>query len=127
MHVRCPDCHHPIEIVDDSSLSDLSCPACGSHVGLITDDYTATYLGRQARQLGHFKLLEQIGMGRFGSVWSARDTTLDRIVAIKIPRKEQLDATEAELFFREARAAAQLRHPNIVQVYEVGRDENTIF
>ena len=52
---------------------------------------------------------------------------LDRTVAIKVPRKGQLDATEAEQFLREARHAAQLRHPNIVAVHEVGRDDDTVY
>jgi len=57
----------------------------------------------------------------------ARDDELDRDVAIKIPRKGQLNGDEAERFLREARAAAQLRHPNIVSVHEVGRDEETVY
>ena len=60
-------------------------------------------------------------------MWKAKDTTLDRFVAVKIPRSDQLDEADVEKFFREARAAAQLRHPNIVAVHEVGRDGNTIF
>ena len=79
------------------------------------------------RTLGHFELVEQLGVGHFGAVWKAKDTTLDRFVAVKIPRKEQLDEEDIEKFFREARAAAQLRHPNIVGVHEVGRDGATIF
>ena len=69
----------------------------------------------------------RIGVGTFGFVWKARDTELDRTVAIKIPRKGQLDPDETEQFLREARAAAQLRHPNIVSVHEVGREEDTVF
>ena len=77
-------------------------------------------LRRGERQtIAHFELMDQIGVGAFGSVWMARDTHLDRVVAVKIPRKGQLDATETEQFVREARAAAQLRHPNIVAVHEV--------
>ena len=79
------------------------------------------------KTIGHFDLVEKIGVGTFGFVWKARDTELDRTVAIKIPRKGQLDPDETEQFLREARAAAQLRHPNIVSVHEVGRDQDTVF
>ena len=53
-------------------------------------------------------------------VWKARDPQLDRMVAIKFPHKARLDLSETEKFLREARAAAQLRHPNIVSVHEIG-------
>ena len=79
------------------------------------------------KSIGHFELVEQIGVGTFGFVWKARDKELDRTVAIKIPRKGQLDPGETEQFLREARAAAQLRHPNIVSVHEVGREQDTVF
>ncbi len=53
-------------------------------------------------------------------MWRARDTELDRIVALKIPHTGLLTAAEdLERFHREARAAAQLRHPGIVPVHEV--------
>ncbi|MFC1596843.1 protein kinase [Planctomycetota bacterium] len=125
MHVRCPQCHTPIELSGDSSLSDISCPACGSSFSLIGEDETAPY--EASKTIGHFELVERIGTGTFGSVWRARDTDLDRMVAIKIPRKGQLDPAETEQFLREARAAAQLRHPNVVTVHEVGREEDTVF
>src|SRR5207245_4039622 len=74
----------------------------------------------QMRQIGKFQLLERIGLGAFGAVWRARDTELDRIIALKIPHSGLLTSqTELERFHREARAAAQLRHPGIVTVYEV--------
>jgi serine/threonine protein kinase len=60
-------------------------------------------------------------------VWKARDTELDRIVAVKIPRDSQLGSAETELFLREARSAAQLKHPSIVSVHEVGRDNDTVY
>ena len=52
----------------------------------------------EARTIGHFELVEQVGMGAFGSVWKAKDTELDRTVAVKIPRRGQLDPTEAWQF-----------------------------
>jgi serine/threonine protein kinase len=60
-------------------------------------------------------------------VWTARDTELDRTVAVKVPRRGGLTSQEVEQFLREARAVAQLRHPNIVSVHEVGRDGDTVF
>src|ERR1700674_1025137 len=126
MHVRCPDCHNPIEIVDDTSLSEICCTSCGSSFSLIGGDATETHR-TGTRRLAHFDLVQELGIGKFGSVWMARDTQLDRTVAIKIPRKGALDPKEAELFLRDARAAAQLKHPNIVSVHEVGRDQDTVY
>jgi hypothetical protein len=72
------------------------------------------------RPLGKFELLERVGVGAFGAVWKARDTTLDRVVALKIPRAGLLTGgDERERFAREARAAARLRHPGVVPVHEV--------
>lgn len=126
MHARCPHCHSPIEIVDDSSFAEINCPACGSTFSLVGNDATQTHHAT-TRRLAHFELVRELGVGRFGSVWMARDTELDRTVAIKIPRKDALDATEKELFLRDARSAAQLKHPNIVSVHEVGREADTIY
>ena len=66
-------------------------------------------------------------MGEFGTVWKARDTELDRTVAVKIPRREKLDPLSVEKFMREARAAAQLQHPNIIRTHEVGREKSTLY
>jgi WD40 repeat protein len=72
------------------------------------------------RTLGRFRLLECIGQGSFGAVWRARDTTLERLVALKIPHAHVLDSPNfRQRFQREAQAAARLRHPGIVSVHEV--------
>ena len=75
---------------------------------------------QEPRVLGKFRLLGRVGAGAFGVVWRARDTELGRTVALKVPHAGLLEAAEhRERFAREARAAAQLRHPGIVTVYEV--------
>lgn len=127
MHVRCPHCQNPIELVGDSKLSEVSCPICGSSFSLLSDVETIGHTESKERMIGHFRLIEVIGMGSFGCVWKAKDRELDRTVAIKIPRKDQLDEFETERFLREARSAAQLKHPGIVPVHEVGRENGQIF
>jgi WD40 repeat protein/serine/threonine protein kinase len=125
MHVRCPHCQNPIELVGDSELNDITCPSCGSHFSLAADE-TVSYRPSQ-EVIGHFQLVERLGAGHFGTVWKAYDTLLHRVVAVKIPRQEQLDAKQTDQFLREARAAAQLRHPNIVSVHEVGRHDGSVY
>jgi tRNA A-37 threonylcarbamoyl transferase component Bud32/ribosomal protein S27E len=131
LHVRCPHCRNPIEIVDDTPLAEITCPSCGSSFSLVGDEALAHRTSggtrRRRQRVGHFELVEQLGAGAFGVVWRARDTKLDRTVAVKIPRKGQLDREETEKFLREARAAAQLRHPNIVSVHEVGIEQDLLY
>ena len=127
MHIRCPHCHNAMEVVGDSDLADVACPSCGSAFNLANVAPETEHYDPKPRMIGHFQLLDQLGMGAFGAVWKARDTKLDRIVAIKIPRRDQVASVDHELFLREARAAAQLKHPNIVAVHEVGREDGTLY
>jgi WD40 repeat protein/serine/threonine protein kinase len=70
--------------------------------------------------LGKFHLIEMLGAGSFGAVYKARDTELGRMVAIKIPRGGSLGTVEErQRFLREAKSAAQLKHPHIVPVHEI--------
>lgn len=69
--------------------------------------------------VGRFRTLELLGTGGFGTVWKSQDTLLDRTVAIKIPNSQRMSADDVARFLREGKAAAQLKHPNIVSVYEV--------
>ena len=126
MQIRCPHCQDGVEVLDDGALDEIHCQSCGSNFSLLIDE-TMTHRHQPPPSIGHFKLIERLGVGAFGSVWKAHDNELDRTVAIKLPRKEQLSAGEAEQFVREAQAAAQLKHPNIVAVHEVGREDDSIY
>jgi serine/threonine protein kinase len=94
---------------------------------------TARYFGDEggvesSRRLGKFELLEELGRGSFGQVYRARDTELDRIVAIKTLRAGQLAGREEiDRFVREARSAAQLKHPGLVALYETGETPEGLF
>ena len=127
LRVRCPHCHNPIEVVDEDPLADIECPSCHSVFHLVSGQATVTHEATAPRTIGQFDLIEQVGIGQFGTVWKARDTKLARLVAVKVPRPGQLDPTHAERFVREARAAAQVRHPNIVPVHEVGLDGESLY
>ncbi len=126
LRVRCPNCREAIQLVVHTSWSDITCNLCGSQFSLV-DSPRGAAPERGVSRMAHFELISQLGAGSFGTVWEARDTTLDRRVAVKIPRKGQLDTLQAEQFLREARATAQLSHPNIVSVHEVGQEDGTVY
>src|SRR6266542_6913994 len=74
-------------------------------------------------RLGPYEILLPIGAGGMGEVYRARDTRLDRTVAIKILPEHVAARPEArERFEREARAVSSLNHPHICTLYDVGRD-----
>src|SRR5262249_23473459 len=74
-----------------------------------------------ARLFPHLEILELIGQGGMGAVYKARQTKLDRLVAIKVlPQSACADPAFAERFARGARALARLGHPNLVTVHDYG-------
>jgi tRNA A-37 threonylcarbamoyl transferase component Bud32 len=121
MHILCPHCHNPIEVVKLTPREEIACPSCGSSFRLETDSTTSDQ-PRPGHKLGKFELLDAVGQGAFGTVYKARDPELDRTVVLKVPRAGNLAGPqELDRFLREARSAAQLRHPSIVAVHEVGQ------
>ncbi len=75
--------------------------------------------------LEKYELLEEIGHGGMATVYRAKDKRLGREVAVKIIHKHLRESSEvATRFTAEARAAAKLRHPNIVEVYDVSADDD---
>src|SRR5947209_17147308 len=128
MHLVCPHCHNPIERAEVASNEEVVCSACGSSFRLEQGGTTQESPNVARRMLGKFELREKVGVGAFGTVYKAWDKELERLVAIKVPRAGNLSG-EGELnrFLREARSAAQLRHPGIVPIFEVGQAEGMPF
>lgn len=80
------------------------------------------------KRLGHFEILEQLGEGGMGVVYKARDTHLDRFVAVKVLRSERMgDVERKRRFVQEAKAASALNHPNIITVHDVAQEDGTDF
>jgi tetratricopeptide (TPR) repeat protein len=76
------------------------------------------------RRLGHYEIVRRLGSGGMGVVWEARDTRLDRLVAVKTLAAEATgDARARERLLQEARAAAALDHRNVCTVHDVGETE----
>ncbi len=78
--------------------------------------------------LGKYQLLQEIGRGGMGAVYKAYDPFLDRTVAIKLLAPHLVwEKDFVERFLREARAAARLRHPNIIEIHDVGQEGSNYY
>ena len=83
-----------------------------------------------SEKLGRYEILSELGHGAMGVVYKAIDPLIDRIVAIKtikfdLSRDDSADFEER--FYREAKSAGRLNHPNIVTIYDVGKSDNTAY
>jgi serine/threonine protein kinase len=77
--------------------------------------------GAMPERIGPYAILRRLGQGGMGTVYLAHDEKLDRDVALKVPRFDPQDGPHLrERFYREAKAAAALRHPNVCSIYEIG-------
>jgi len=78
--------------------------------------------------IGHYNVISVLGIGGMGEVYLARDSRLERNVALKLlPAQYTQDAGRIKRFEREARAASALNHPNIITIYEIGEIEDKHF
>ena len=82
----------------------------------------------QQRNIGRYQILEDIAAGAQGSVYQAYDTETSQIVALKVLHPHLSQDTEyLERFRREATVSISINHPNVVKIFEVGRDDNQYF
>src|SRR5262249_57790398 len=79
-------------------------------------------------KLGKYQVIEQVGRGGMGVVYKANDPLLNRVVALKVISETVGESDELRArFFREAKACAQLSHPNIITIYDLGEDAGRLY
>ena len=83
--------------------------------------------GGQPARIGPYAIVRKLGEGGMGVVYAARDQRLGRTIALKTMASLAQDETARQRFWREARAAASVNHPNVCQIYEIGEDDGRLF
>jgi eukaryotic-like serine/threonine-protein kinase len=113
--VKCPSCKGDIDAEGIEVSSVIACPYCNHNFPL-------------TQLFGKLLLLEKIGVGGMGTVYLAKDTMLERTVAVKVLKSElSADKKFIETFLHEAEITARLNHPNIVQVYTAGQQDGCYY
>jgi len=113
----------PAEAANGSS--DESGSVSGTAGSQASDEGSAGSPSGDPAKIGRYTILGTLGEGGFGRVYLARDDDLARSVAIKVPKLERLSHTEdLDAFLMEAKVLANLDHPNIVPIHDVGRTED---
>ncbi len=115
MTQTCQACGTAIDTTDAEPLAPMPCPNCGEKV-------------RVERTFDHFVVVETLGIGGMGTVYKARDTLLDRFVALKLLRKGVSGQEDYNSRLQqEARIAASVNHPNVIQVFSSGTDHGQFY
>jgi eukaryotic-like serine/threonine-protein kinase len=110
---------------DSRAGSFLEEPAFKPTATLIEADRAESLVGRR---IGHYEIISKIGRGGMGEVYLARDTSLDRRVALKLlPADFMTDAERVRRFTQEAKAASALDHPNLCAIHEVGQSSSFLY
>ena len=111
----CAKCGNLIDVTGLDPGDGITCPYCANEFAI-------------TRQFGNFVLERQLGAGGMGAVYLGRDTTLNRVVAVKVLKPELVnDQKFLNTFLREAEITASLNHPNVVQVYAFGQHEGVYY
>ena len=127
----CPKCGGVLKAISGTASPSLQCPRCKTEVSGRPSDECALseHDPLVGATLGGCRILERIGQGAVAVVYRAEQVTLQRPVALKLlfPGFASGGPGDVERFLLEARLAAQLEHPNIVQVYDVGEEHGHHF
>ena len=111
-------------ISDEGARSFLEKPALDVAAKVLANKNKAM----SGQMVGHYKFISQVGSGGMGEVYLAKDTKLDRQVALKIlPPELAADRSRMQHFVQEAKAASALNHPNILTIHEVGEADGQHF
>lgn len=122
MRFQCPHCHGIIVADDVDMGSEVQCGACFEPVTV------PEYRVMPGTVVSDFLILDELGRGGMGVVYRAHQISLDRPAAVKILADSYANNAEFIVgFIKEARAAAQLNHPHIVQAFAVGDDEGVYY
>ncbi len=111
-----------------SEAFELVCPTCGAVYAMPRYVEGQRYGCKRCSAsllFGKFALLKELGRGGFGVVYKAFQVDLERVVALKFLHSDSEESTER--FIREARIAAQLNHPNIATIHDVGQNDGKLF
>jgi len=157
LKTSCPKCDTSLSVNADAVGKTAKCPRCQEKFSAngvrtptsdrsleqvpeatetVADSTTASISGSAKsssasalaiKMLGRFEIQGILGQGGFGRVYRAYDPQLERVLALKVPTFGPQDGNKSRRFQSEAKAAAQLRHPNIVPTFESGKIGNQVF
>jgi DNA-directed RNA polymerase subunit RPC12/RpoP len=111
----CPGCGATVDTTEAEPLARIACPTCGKKI-------------RVERTFDHFLVVETLGVGGMGTVYKARDMQLDRFVALKLLRRDLGGEEDHKARLQEeARIAAAVNHPYVIQVFDSGTDHGQFY
>ncbi len=135
MILKCAECGHQYNVKEFNATKEYTCLNCGGPLSapeaVSSLDVQGTAVDSQTvkqsmddkfvgTEIGGCEILEKLGEGGMGAVYKARHITLNKIVAVKVMSSALMGEIHRKRFLREARAAAQLEHVNIIQVHDTG-------